>query len=171
MGQSDVSLTFYYRSGTVESKIRHLVKQLEYVDGLSLAHPFVDSFDNVSYCSATSDDESQLVMTGNIPLEIAKRTKEEYENKADTLKVYTCSWFIGLLLEPKDREYSIAGFAFPGIADLSCLFQPILRQCVNSTSATLLSSLQSSSRHGMGIKQTKWASSCGMLKLKISRSS
>lgn len=80
------------------------MKSLEYVDGLSLAHPFVDSFDNVSYCSAKSDDESQLVMTGNIPLEIAKRTKEEYEDKPDTLKVYTSSWFIGLLLEPKDRE-------------------------------------------------------------------
>lgn len=89
-------------SGTVESKIRHLVKSLEYVDGLSLAHPFVESYDLVSYCSATSDDESQLVMTGNIPTEIAKRTKEEYENKPDILKVHTCSWFIGLLLEPKD---------------------------------------------------------------------
>ena len=43
-------------------------------------------------------------MTGNIPTEIAKRTKEEYENKPNILKVYTCSWFIGLLLEPKDRE-------------------------------------------------------------------
>lgn len=43
-------------------------------------------------------------MTGNIPPEIAKRTKEEYEYKPDILKVYTCSWFIGLLLEPKDRE-------------------------------------------------------------------
>lgn len=58
----------------------------------------------MSYCSATSDNESQLVMTGNIPPEIAKRTKEEYEDKPDILKVYTCSWFIGLLLEPKDRE-------------------------------------------------------------------
>lgn len=44
-------------------------------------------------------------MTGNIPTEIAKRTKEEYENKPDILKVYTCSWFIGLLLDPKDRTY------------------------------------------------------------------
>lgn len=49
-------------------------------------------------------------MTGNIPAEIAKRTKEEYEDKPDTLKVYTSSWFIGLLLEPKDRKNAFLDF-------------------------------------------------------------
>lgn len=98
----------FRRSGTVESKVRHLVKSLEYVDGLSLAHPYVDSFDNISYCHA-SGDESQLVMTGNIPISIANRTKEEYEGKPDMLKVYTSSFFIGLLLDPKDRE----SFSYP----------------------------------------------------------
>lgn len=85
----------------MESKIRLLVKQLEYVDTLSLAHPFVDGFDRINYC--LTSDESQIVMTGELPADIAARTKEEYNDRPNLLKVYTTSFFIGLMVEPKDR--------------------------------------------------------------------
>ena len=89
------------RSGTVESKIRLLVKSLELVDTLSLAHPFVDGIDRISYCLTT--EESHVVMSGEIPADIASRTKEEYDGK-DVLRVQTTSFFIGLMVEPKDRK-------------------------------------------------------------------
>ena len=41
-------------------------------------------------------------MSGEIPPEIAARTKEEYDGK-DVLRVHTTSFFIGLMVEPKDR--------------------------------------------------------------------
>ena len=92
----------FCRSGTVESKIRLLVKQLEYVDTLSLAHPFVDGFDRVNYC--VTSDESQIIMTGELPADIAARTKEECGENPNLLKVYTTSFFIGLMVEPRDRQ-------------------------------------------------------------------
>jgi poly(A) polymerase len=78
------------------------VKQLEYVDTLQLAHPFVDGTTRVNYCLST--EESHIVMTGEVPSDIASRTKEEYEEKPNVLKVYTTSFFVGLMIEPKDRE-------------------------------------------------------------------
>jgi len=42
-------------AGTVESRIRQLVKKLEYVESLALAHPFIKGFHQVSYC--ISNDE------------------------------------------------------------------------------------------------------------------
>lgn len=92
------------------SKIRLLVKQLEYVDTLELAHPYVDSFDRVNYC--LTSEESHTLMTGELPPDIAARTKEEYENKPGILKVYTSSYFIGLMVEPKDRECVYLGSLF-----------------------------------------------------------
>ena len=42
-------------------------------------------------------------MSGEIPADIASRTKEEYDGK-DVLRVQTTSFFIGLMVEPKDRK-------------------------------------------------------------------
>lgn len=92
-------------SGTVESKIRHLVKNLEFLNYLELAHPFVDGFDQLSYCVST--EEMHLVMTGELPMEIYQRKKEDFESNPNVLKVLTTSFFIGLLAEPKDRECRI----------------------------------------------------------------
>ena len=74
---------------------------LEYVDTLTLAHPFVEGLDRVSYCLTT--EESHVVMSGEMPPEIGERKKEDYEGK-DVLRVHTTSFFIGLMVEPKDRE-------------------------------------------------------------------
>lgn len=151
------------RSGTVESKIRLLVKQLEYVDTLQLAHPFVDGFDRVNYCLTT--EESHIVMTGEVPPEIAARAKEDYETKENILKVYTTSFFIGLMVEPKDRECFLVHTVkcLPGTLILIPLcripYQPIRRLRGSWTLLGRPLSLPSSSKRGTGLSRTRWASS------------
>jgi len=86
-------------AGTVESRIRQLVMKLEYVDSLTLAHPFVKGFDQVSYC--LSDDEVRTVAQGEIPDVIAKRRKEDMEGKEGASSVYSTTFYIGLAIEPK----------------------------------------------------------------------
>jgi poly(A) polymerase len=97
------------RSGTVESRIRQLVMKLEYVDSLTLAHPFVKGFDQVSHC--LSEEELRTVAQGEIPSAIAKRKKEDIEGKEGASTVYSTTFFIGLSIEPKQREL------YPGILD------------------------------------------------------
>ncbi|ESK86976.1 poly polymerase pla1 [Moniliophthora roreri MCA 2997] len=86
-------------SGTVESRIRQLVKQLEFVDTLILAHPFVKGFEQVSYC--ISDEEVRAVAQGDISETIAKRKKEDIEGKEGAGPVYTTTFYVGLAIEPK----------------------------------------------------------------------
>ena len=90
------------RSGTVESRIRQLVMKLEYVDSLTLAHPFVKGFDQASYC--LSEEELRTVAQGEIPDAIAKRKKEDIEGKEGASPVYSTTFFIGLAIEPKPRK-------------------------------------------------------------------
>lgn len=71
-GSADLQLKW---AGTVESKVRGLVMKLELVPTLELAHPYVKGFDQVSQC--LNDDEVRLVATGEIPKEVAERTKKE----------------------------------------------------------------------------------------------
>ncbi|KAJ7663191.1 Poly(A) polymerase central domain-containing protein [Mycena polygramma] len=52
-------------SGTVESKMRHLVMKLEFVDHLRLAHPFVKGFERVVRCA--SEEEARAVLGGAEP--------------------------------------------------------------------------------------------------------
>ncbi|KAG6813031.1 hypothetical protein H0H92_014565 [Tricholoma furcatifolium] len=89
-------------SGTVESRIRQLVMKLEYVDSLTLAHPFIKGFEQVSYC--LSDEEVQAVAQGEISDAIANRHKEEFEGKEGASPVYSTTFYIGLAIEPKQRE-------------------------------------------------------------------
>lgn len=86
-------------SGTVESRIRQLVMKLEYVDSLTLAHPFVKGFDQVSYC--LSEEELRAVAQGEVHEAIAKRKKEDIEGKEGATPVYSTTFFIGLAIEPK----------------------------------------------------------------------
>ncbi|KAJ6458363.1 Poly(A) polymerase central domain-containing protein [Mycena vitilis] len=58
-------------SGTVESKMRHLVMKLEFVDHLRLAHPFVKGFERVVRCA--SEDEARAVLGGAEPSPGAER--------------------------------------------------------------------------------------------------
>ena len=90
------------RAGTVESRIRQLVMKLEYVDSLTLAHPFVKGFDQVSYC--LSEEEVRTVAQGEIPDAISKRKREDIEGKEGASPVYSTTFYIGLAIEPKQRE-------------------------------------------------------------------
>jgi poly(A) polymerase Pap1 len=87
------------RSGTVESRIRQLVMKLEYVDSLTLAHPFVRGFDQVSYC--LNEEEVHSVAQGEVSEAVMARRKEDIEGKDGAYGVYTTTFYIGLLIEPK----------------------------------------------------------------------
>jgi poly(A) polymerase len=91
-----------FRAGTVESRIRQLVMKLEFVDSLVLAHPFIHGFDQVSYC--LTDDEIRSVAQGEISEAIAKRKEEDIKDKAGAGPVYSTTFYIGLMIEPKQRE-------------------------------------------------------------------
>ncbi|KAF8076769.1 poly-A polymerase [Lyophyllum atratum] len=86
-------------SGTVESRIRQLVMKLEYVDSLTLAHPFIKGFDQISYC--LSEEEVQAVAQGEISDAVANRKKEDIEGKEGASPVYSTTFYIGLAIEPK----------------------------------------------------------------------
>ncbi|OBZ70389.1 Poly(A) polymerase pla1 [Grifola frondosa] len=86
-------------SGTVESRIRQLVMKLEYVETLTLAHPFIKGFEQVCYC--ISDEEVRAVAQGEIPEAVVKRKKEDIEGKESTSVVYSTTFYIGLAIEPK----------------------------------------------------------------------
>lgn len=91
------------RAGTVESRIRQLVMKLEYVDSLTLAHPFVKGFDQISYC--LDEEEVHAIAQGEITEAIAGRKKEDIEGKEGAYPVYTSTFYIGLAIEPKQGEW------------------------------------------------------------------
>ncbi|KAG2343642.1 Poly(A) polymerase [Suillus weaverae] len=86
-------------AGTVESRIRQLVMKLEYVDSLILAHPFIKGFDQVLHC--ITEEEVRQVAQGHISDVIAKRTKADIEGLDGASTVYSTTFYIGLLIEPK----------------------------------------------------------------------
>lgn len=73
--------------------------KLEYVDTLTLAHPFVKGFDQTFYC--LSDDEFRAVALGEISEIVKRRKKEDVEGKEGATTVYTTAFYIGLAIEPK----------------------------------------------------------------------
>ena len=76
--------------------------KLEYVESLVLAHPFTKGFDQVSYC--INDEEVRAVAQGEISEAIAKRKPEEIEGKEGGGPVYSTTFYIGLMIEPKQRD-------------------------------------------------------------------
>lgn len=88
-----------YRSGTVESRIRQLIMKLEYVDSLTLAHPFIKGFDQAHHC--LTSDEVHACAHGEIPEAVTKRKKEDIEGKEGASIVYSTTFYIGLAIEPK----------------------------------------------------------------------
>jgi poly(A) polymerase len=117
-----------FRAGTVESRIRQLVMKLEYVDSLTLAHPFIKGFEQILYCS--TDEEVRLVAQGEISDAVLKRKKEEIEGKEGGGVVYSTTFYIGLLIEPKQGKHplssltlqltsSVAGAVGPRRLDIS----------------------------------------------------
>jgi len=95
-GDSELQIKW---AGTVESQIQQLVKKLECVDSLILAHPFIKGFEQVSHC--ISPEEVCQVAQGQISDTIAKRTKFDIEGIEDASTVHSTTFYIGLLVEPK----------------------------------------------------------------------
>ncbi|KAJ7688678.1 Poly(A) polymerase central domain-containing protein [Mycena rosella] len=108
-GNADLQIKW---AGTVESRIRQLVMKLEYVDSLTLAHPFIKGFEQILYC--LTDEEVRLVAQGEISDAVLKRKKEEIEGKEGGGVVYSTTFYIGLSIEPKQ-----AGAVGPRRLDIS----------------------------------------------------
>ncbi len=79
--------------------------KLEFVDALTLAHPFVKGFEQVVYC--LNDEEVRAVAQGEISDAIAARKKEDIEGKEGAGPVHSTTFYIGLLIEPKQRKFSL----------------------------------------------------------------
>ena len=75
--------------------------KLENAEGIVYAHPFVKSFDHVYYC--LTNEESKLVSSGDVPPQVAKRTKEDVKDLDDTITVYTACFYVGLKLQDNMR--------------------------------------------------------------------
>lgn len=86
----------------MESRIRQLVMKLEYVDSLTLAHPFIKGFEQTLYC--LTDEEVRLVAQGEISDAVLKRKKEDIEGKEGGGVVHSTTFYIGLMIEPKQGD-------------------------------------------------------------------
>jgi poly(A) polymerase len=75
--------------------------KLEYVEALTLAHPFIKGFDQVAYC--LNEEEVRAVAQGETSPAIAARKKEDMTDKEGAGPVYSTTFYIGLLIEPKQR--------------------------------------------------------------------
>lgn len=80
--------------------------KLEFVDTLTLAHPFIKGFDRVTYC--VSDEEVRAVAQGEISETLNKRTKADIEGKEGPGAVYSTTFYIGLAIEPKPRSLCVS---------------------------------------------------------------
>ena len=93
-----------HRSGTVESKLRQLVMKLEYVETLTIVHPFIKGIDKVVVCQ--TDEEVRAVAEGELPRSESNGKKEDcVGNEGTTL--HTTTFYIGLAVEPKQGKLSI----------------------------------------------------------------
>ena len=73
--------------------------KLEFVDSLTLAHPFVKGFDQISYC--VTKEEVCAVCQGEISDVISSRKKEDMEGKEGVSPVYSTTFYIGLQIEDR----------------------------------------------------------------------
>ncbi|KAI8906641.1 Poly(A) polymerase central domain-containing protein [Powellomyces hirtus] len=83
-------------SGMVESRLRQLVKQLELVDHLDLAHPYIKGFDKV--CRCINEEERSRAAHGQFPLP----REEPPADTPGTSNLYTSTFYIGLSIKAKD---------------------------------------------------------------------
>ncbi|KAJ7914594.1 Poly(A) polymerase central domain-containing protein [Mycena leptocephala] len=106
-------------AGTVESRLRHLVMKLEFVDNLRLAHPFMKGFDRIVRCA--SEDEARAVLQGQSPaFADAGDADGDPARALAPHTIYFTAFFVGLAVRPKepgdigprrlDVSYSIAEF-------------------------------------------------------------
>ncbi|KAJ6587273.1 Poly(A) polymerase central domain-containing protein [Mycena sp. CBHHK59/15] len=86
-------------AGTVESRMRHLIMKLEYVDNLRLAHPFVKGFDRVVRC--TSEEEVRAVMQGQPPASADAEVADDGKEEPAPHTLYLTAFYIGLAIKPR----------------------------------------------------------------------
>ncbi|KAA1134141.1 polynucleotide adenylyltransferase [Puccinia graminis f. sp. tritici] len=99
-------------AGTVEARLRQLVMKVEEVETVDLAHPFIKGFERESYY--LTSDEVRAIQVGDVPPDVKGRTLADIEGKEGSGAVYTSSFFIGLLVQPKP-----AGHTGPRKLDIS----------------------------------------------------
>lgn len=82
--------------------------KLEYVESLILAHPFIKGFDYVHHC--ISEVEVRQVAEGRVSEAISRRSKADIEGIEEGKTVHTTTFYIGLLIEPKQSTpvFSVA---------------------------------------------------------------
>ena len=85
--------------------------KLEYVESLTLAHPFVKGFEQATHC--LSEEEVRAAAQGEISEAMAKRKKEEIEGKDGASTVHSTTFYIGLAIEPRQGTLS-----FPSLSDV-----------------------------------------------------
>lgn len=73
--------------------------KLEYIEALTLAHPFIQGFDQVLYC--LTEQELRAAAQGEVSEALAKRKKEDIDGKEGSRVIYTTTFYIGLAIEPK----------------------------------------------------------------------
>ncbi|ORX35170.1 putative polynucleotide adenylyltransferase [Kockovaella imperatae] len=87
--------------GTVESRIRTLVGDLEVTDNILTAHPSVASITNSFIC--LSEEEQAAASQGELSVEAMKRTEEDVKGQ-EFKRIWTKSFFIGLEIEKKSKD-------------------------------------------------------------------
>lgn len=97
------------RGGTVESRIRTLVQELENTDNILTAHPQCGGISNNFIC--LTEEEQAAASQGELSLEAMKRTEADVKGE-DSKKIYTKNFFIGLEIEKKQSEPSLRGICW-----------------------------------------------------------
>lgn len=77
------------RTGLVESRIRGLLNKLESVNGLALAHPFIEGFDNTYNCTSFEQVDAATRGAGI-----------KTQTSGQGMTVYTRTFYIGLYFKP-----------------------------------------------------------------------
>lgn len=83
--------------------MRQLVMKLEFVEALTLAHPFIKGFDQAFHC--LNEEEVRACAQGEVTESVLKRKKEEIEGKEGGSTIYTTTFYIGLAIEPKQGAF------------------------------------------------------------------
>ena len=102
-------LTCLIRGGTVESRIRTLIQDLENTENIVTAHPHVNSISNSFVC--LSEEEQAAASQGELSGEAMKRKEEDVAGQ-DFKRIWTKSFFIGLEVEKKTSSKSTVACIF-----------------------------------------------------------
>ena len=116
-------------SGLVESKVRHLVSELDYDENIAIAQPFNKGFDRVHRCK--NEDEVQAVANGDLQYQakdiktettdstnnpmhnaaasgdadkmaLADDAVKDEKNGLEVMTIHTTTYYIGLQLSPRN---------------------------------------------------------------------